>query len=159
MRLKNWNPQKAHPIPLLNPCMCQISTPQLNLEGKYVRNTLKKREKLFNEIQFLETLKGAKGLKSLNLPKRHIQSPYYLYYMPNFNPLAQFEGDICEEKNQKIIKTLQKSIFCGCERCNKAEKKTQNTQKAYLELLLNIHVKFYHHSSIWREIWIRQLFF
>ena len=72
----------------------------------------------------------------------------------NFNFLAQFGGELCEEKTQKIRKTKQKTIFLrlwgGVMRL-----KSRNSQKAHLWLSPSSYIKFQLVSSIRKGNWTK----
>ena len=68
-------------------------------------------------------------------------------YIPNFNFLAQFGGELCRgpnSKNGRNEKTRPKNH-------GEIGLKSWDSQKAYLELLLNVHTKFQLPSPIWRR--------
>ena len=75
-------------------------------------------------------------------------------YIPNFSFLAQFGGELCEEKTQKTQKMKKpdpKPLLWGFEG-SKIVLKSQNPKKAHLRLLLNVHTKFQLPTSIRRGV-------
>ena len=118
-------------------CTYQISSPKFNSEENHARNKFKKWEKTTKKKTHIRGSKEMKVRCKVEIYKRHIYSSYWMY-LPHFNFLAQFGGELNEVQILKIKKIYQKSTYLelwGSE----MGLKSRNTQKALLGTLSILH--------------------
>ena len=64
--------------------------------------------------------KGSMKLKNQKPQKAHVAT--LKIYLPNFNFVAQFGGELCEIQTQNIRKPVQNPKFLGCKGRSRTEK-------------------------------------